>query len=270
MLKLTKLIEISGVTLSNFKIHCATGAGSGPLEAFLDGSWKEWQERQNQKNFECDQILSLIHLGGSRWLFAGVFKVLGVKYGNDHNPNGYRYSTVEIAGLDHLTGRAAVSFNKTFRQSYLIGKKHENELFIVAIEEQRMTIGKFPGFNSVLLNHTMLKTVVRDVNPSWHTALSNVAGVYVITDNSDGRQYVGCAHGGVGIWQRWCSYAKTGHGGNKELAHLLEETGSEHMKQFQFSILEVCDINADEVYIFSRESHWKTVLRTREFGLNWN
>ena len=128
MLKLTKLIELSEITLGKFKIHCATGAGSGPLEAFFDGSWKEWQERQNQKNFECDQILSLIHLGGSRWLFAGVFEVLGVNYGNDHNPNGYRYSTEEIAGLEHLTGRAVIQFNKTFRQSYLIGSKHENEL----------------------------------------------------------------------------------------------------------------------------------------------
>ena len=178
----------------------ATGIKSSPLEAFLVGSWKEWQETQNQKNFECDQVLSLIHLGGARWLFAGLFAVLGVKQGNVHNPKGYEYSTRELEGLDHLTGRAIVEFDKTFRASYLRGPKFENELVVVAIRDQRMTVGDFPGFNRVLLSYTMLCTVVRESNPSWLAALANVAGVYVITDNANGKQYVGSAYGGVGLW----------------------------------------------------------------------
>lgn len=209
MLKLTDLIRLSGIELNDFKIHCATGA-SNPLEAFLDGTWQQWQERQNQKNFECAQVLSLIHLGGTRWLFAGVFKVLGVKAGNTHNPDGYEYSTEELAGLEHLTGRAIVEFNKKFRNSYLRGNKYEEDLFVAAIRDQRLTIGEFPGFNAVLLSHTMLRTVVRESHPSWLAALGNVAGIYVITDNTSGKQYVGSAYGGIGIWQRWCAYAKNG------------------------------------------------------------
>ena len=54
-----------------------------------------------------------------------------------------------------------------------------------------MTIGDFPGFNAVLLSHTMLKTIIREANPSWRTALANVSGVYVITDTSTGKMYVG-------------------------------------------------------------------------------
>ena len=270
MLKLTDLIRLAGVELGDFKIHCATGVKSDPLGAFLAGGWKEWQETQNQKNFECDQILSLIYLGGSRWLFAGVFAVLGVEQGNVHNPNGYKYSTRELEGLDHLTGRAIVNFDKTFRQSYLRGVNYGNELVVVEIRNQRMTIGDFPGFNRVLLSQVMLRTVVREANPSWLAALANVAGVYVIVDNTTGRQYVGSAYGGVGIWQRWSAYAKTGHGGNKELRQLLAAKGDEHAKHFQFAILEVCDLNASDDYIIARESHWKEVLRTREFGLNKN
>jgi hypothetical protein len=136
MLKLTDLIRLSGIDLGDFKIHCATGIEFSPLEAFLDGSWKQWQERQNQKNFECDQILSLIHLGGTRWLFGGVFTVLGVKLGNIHNPNGYEYETKELDGLGHLTGRAVVEFTKTFRASYLRGEKYANELLVAAIRDQ--------------------------------------------------------------------------------------------------------------------------------------
>jgi hypothetical protein len=270
MLKLIDLIRLCNVDVDNVKIHCATGVESSPLEAFLDGTWKQWQERQNQKNFECDQILSLIHLGANQWLFAGLYKVLGVKTGNVHNPNGFTYATQEIDGLSNLTGRAIIEFNKSFRASYLRGAKYLDELLVAAIREQRMTVGDFPGFNGILLSQTTLRTVVRETNPSWKSALSNVAGVYIITDNTTGKHYVGSAYGGVGIWQRWCAYAKTGHGGNKELRQLLAENGQEHSLAFQYSIVEVCDLNSSDDYIISRECHWKNVLRSREFGLNSN
>lgn len=58
MLKLIDLIRLSGVSLTDYKIHCATGVTNPPLGAFFAGRWKEWQETQNQKNFECEQILS--------------------------------------------------------------------------------------------------------------------------------------------------------------------------------------------------------------------
>src|SRR5262245_53551597 len=64
--------------------------------------------------------------------------------------------------------------------------------------------------------------------------------------------------------------ARTGHGGNKELRQLLREEVIDYAKKIQFSLVEVCDINASDEYILSRESHWKDVLLTREFGLNWN
>ena len=94
--------------------------------------------------------------------------------------------------------------------------------------------------------------------------------MYVITDNSTGKQYVGSAYGGDGIWSRWCAYAKNGHGGNAELRLLLQDEGAAHADNFQYSILEVCDLNTSDDFIIGRESHWKTVLRTREYGLNSN
>lgn len=270
MLKLIDLIKLCGVSLTDHKIHCATSQTHPPLEAYFDGKFRQWQENQNQKNFECSQILSLIHLGGSRWLFVGVFNVLGVKNGYANHPTGFTYQTTEVQGLEQLTGRAIVRFYKKFRASYLLGPKHEDQLFVDAILEQPMTIGEFPGFNSVLLSHAMLRTVVREANPSWKTALGNVAGVYVITDTSSGALYVGSAYGGVGIWQRWSDYAKNGHGGNKELRALLGEKGQDHCGKFHYSILEVCDLNSSDEYLRDREGHWKQVLMTREFGLNRN
>jgi len=270
MINLTDLIKLAGVDLDEFKIHCATGKNAAPLEAFFDGTFRQWQERQNQLNFQCKQIVSLIHLGGAKWLFAGVFNVLGVVPGKWKPTTCYTYRTQEVVGLDDLTGRAVVEFNKTFRASYLRGETLADQLNVVAIREQRMTIGDFPGFNSVLLSMAMLRTLVRELHPSWRTALSNVAGVYLIVDTSTGKNYVGSAYGGEGLWQRWSAYASNGHGGNKENRDLLKQEGENHSQCFQFTVLEVCDINASDDYVISRETHWKKALLSREFGLNSN
>ncbi|MCE9531619.1 MAG: GIY-YIG nuclease family protein [Planctomycetes bacterium] len=269
MLKLVDLIKLAGVQLHDFKIHCAIGEGN-PLDAFFDGTWKLWQETQNQKNFECSQILSLIYLGPSQWLFAGIYEVLGVKVGRPDRPSGFTYDTREVGGLEHLTGRAIVAFDKKFRASYLRGDKWADSLLVSSIREERMTIGEFPGFNSVLLSFQQIRTVVRESHASWKAALGNVSGVYVITETTTGKQYVGSAYGGVGIWQRWSSYAKNGHGGNVELRALLDAKGADHAQKLQFALLEVCDINSSDDYIIGRECHWKAALRTIGFGLNRN
>ena len=116
----------------------------------------------------------------------------------------------------------------------------------------------------------MLESIIRQDNASWHAALAHIGGIYVIVDRKTGKQYVGSAYGGVGVWQRWRNYVETGHGGNKELQKLLNEQGEKYAHNFQFSLVEVCDINANPEYVITRESHWKDVLLTREFGLNWN
>jgi hypothetical protein len=82
--------------------------------------------------------------------------------------------------------------------------------------------------------------------------------------------YVGSAYGGDGIWQRWTAYVKTGHGGNKEIKALLKQKGANYAWNFQFSILEVTDLNANEDHAIKREAHWKKVLLSREFGYNKN
>ncbi len=274
MLKLVDLIRLSGFDLGDYKIHCATDnkrSGWRPLEAYFAGNFEAGQSSQSQKNFECDHVLSLINLGDSkRWLFVGVYRVMGVRDVRVSNRPGFHYSLKPISGLEHLAGRTIIDFTKSFRASYLVGKKHEDRMIVLSMREERMSIADFPGFNSVRLSFEMLKSIIRQNNPSWRAALANVAGVYMIVDVSTGNQYVGSAYGGVGIWQRWSMYAKSGHGENKELRQLLRAKGDEYANNFQFSLLEVCDINANPDYIISRESHWKDVLLTRKFGLNRN
>ena len=272
MIKLGELISLAGVKLANFKIHCAvpTGQPPSPLEAYYDGKFQEWQENQNRKNFPCSHVLSLIQLGGDRWLFAGVFSVHGVVPVQEGNAKWYRYSTTEVPGLEHLVGHAVVDFSKKFRQSYLKGPSYIDRLLVGEIRRTRQTIADFPGYRGVCISIRLLRTILRQDIPSWRTALSNVAGVYLVTDSQTGKHYVGSAYGDAGLWQRWCAYANCGHGGNKELMDLLAEKGADYAENFQFTILEVIDLNASLENVRSREAHWKDVLLTRQFGYNSN
>ena len=64
---------------------------------------------------------------------------------------------------------------------------------------------------------------------------------------------------------RWEQYIKTSHGGNKELK-ILKETYIQD--NFYFTILQTFNPNIDNQIIIARESYWKDVLRTRNFGYN--
>ena len=135
----------------------------------------------------------------------------------------------------------------------------------------------FPGFDKVLLTFHELGEMVSDRRyADWQVALSQVQGVYLITDSSNGRQYVGKAAGAERILQRWKSYAQDGHGGNhalKELATISIGAGgskTDHARHFRFSILRVFGPSTSPSEVDDAESHYKRALMTREFGLNRN
>jgi hypothetical protein len=74
----------------------------------------------------------------------------------------------------------------------------------------------------------------------------------------------------MGYGKGGAAYAKNGHGGNKEIRALLKKSGADYAENFQFSILEVTDLNANENHVIGREAHWKNVLKSRGFGYNQN
>lgn len=270
MLKLRDLIQLAGVELTDFKIHCATGSEWSPLDAFFDDRFQEWQEHQNQRNFECEKIVSLVHLHGCEWLFAGVWNVLGSKKRRTKGRDWFQYSTEEVEGLDHLVGHAIVNFEKNFRASYLRGQRYVERLKITEIRPERMSVGDFPGFSEIRLSYSRLRVLVAQNIDTWRSALGSVSGIYVISDIVTGRLYVGSAYGEGGIWSRWSAYARTGHGGNAELRRLLRENGGEYASNFQYTILEICDLMMTKDQILARESHWKDCLLSRQFGYNEN
>lgn len=268
MLGLVDFLIAGGINIDtgSLKVHLACWNGyDEPIDVFYAGNFKSWQEWQNRRNFSCSHVLSLIDLGQNNWLFSGVYKVLDCNPHPDA-PDDFLYSTKLLPKQGDMIGRI-ITYHKRSRASY-IWYKPEITLPIVEIRREKMTIEEFPGYNSVVISHRSLRIITRQKIASWYAALANIKGIYLITDTSTGQHYVGKASGDTGIWQRWCAYAKTGHGGNKQLKKLLRMNGEEHMNHFQYSILEIADTHASDNDILARESYWMNALGSREFGLN--
>ena len=272
MIGLIDLLKMSGVGINvqkrKLKVHLACwNQKEDPLDVFYAGCFKEWQERQGQRNFSCEHVISLIDMGGGNWLFAGVYEILGCKP-HPKFRGDFLYSTRQVPQQEDLIGRIIIHHKRSFRNSYPWYDATKIPLNVFEIRPERLTIQEFPGYNAVVISHSSLKIVTDQRIATWHGALANINGIYLITDTSTGKHYVGKASGHEGIWLRWCAYAENGHGGNVQLKKLLSKKGAQHMRHFQYSILEIADSHASDKDILNRESYWMEVLKTREFGMN--
>lgn len=240
LIGLAPFLKANGVAVDepDLKVHLACWNGKeDPINQYYAGAFKEWQEEQTRKNFECSQVLSLIDIGPGEWLFAGVYRVTKAARPHPSRPHIFVYGTELLPGQEHLIGRIKV-VHKRSRASYVWHKPPVN-LPIIEIMREKQVMAEFPGCNKVTVSHQELRTIIGQRIASWHGALANIKGVYLITDKATGGQYVGKASGGDGIWSRWSSYAKNGHGGNVELKRLLKQKGEGHMANLQYSILEI-------------------------------
>lgn len=270
------------VTPANSKVHLASWNGSEePLDVYRRGlpEFEEWQSYQSQRNFERDYVVALIQLPGSarQWLFAGAYQSQGCHEAKHGKGMWWKYDLRRLTAYDSVLGRLVVDYRRRGRAPYRLGNSKDpvteltfdSELAVHELRARPLGLPPFAGFKQVLLDFPTLKQVVDQVEPSWKTALSAVSGVYLITDTTEGKLYVGSAGGAGGIWARWCQYMD-GHGGNLELRKLVGERGVEHAHNFRFSILETADTSAGPGELLERESHWKVVLQSRSFGHNAN
>lgn len=186
--------------------------------------------------------------------------------------NLHYYALHEDESFEELNGRLVVSFRRPGRQSqsYLNAERWMEDIGVSELFRERLSIGEFPGFRAVNLSYGELQLIVRQSLQSWRTALSNVSGVYLISDTMTGQLYVGSAYGDGGIWQRWSQYGTDGHGGNSELRRLIVTDGIQRAESFRFSVLETADLHASMEDLLNREIHWKNVLLSRDHGLNQN
>jgi hypothetical protein len=135
-----------------------------------------------------------------------------------------------------------------------------NSFEVEAIAPESLLVRAMPEWDELTVAWDQLGVLPS----SWRAALSQWRGIYLIIDESDGKQYVGSAYGTENILQRWMNYARTGHGGNK----LLRERNPHDLR---FAILQRVSPDMEDVEVIRIEVTWKDRLRSRApYGLNEN
>ena len=276
MLKLFDLLRAAGDDLDpkECKLYLTT---SRALDIWREGRFeRDWLRWQNKKHFHRPRVVALIDFRATakrERLFLGCWDSSRTPEW-DAEANGgkgqWRYTLTPREQTRHLAARVFVSFDYTAQLRYLNAEGQADKLLVTEISREPTKVAPFPGFMEVSLSYSNLRGLSHDPAPGWKTALSVVRGIYVITDESVGKLYIGKADGKNGIWGRWMAYAESGHGGNVELRKLLREKGKDYARHFRFSILETADARADSKHLDARESHWKNVFQTRAHGYNEN
>lgn len=102
--------------------------------------------------------------------------------------------------------------------------------------EEENGITQFTSYDKAILSFSEMKAIINcnDDNP-WCVPLQSVNCIYLITDKSNGKKYVGSTYADRGIWNRLANYVKTnGHGCNKTLKSLISNDPDYAAKIFQW------------------------------------
>lgn len=267
-IKLNDILNFSQEELENtrIKFNLMFAGNWNPIEIFKNKDEKVLLEGQywnsEKRNFKEGQTtIGFIRIKDDLWLLfhiGKVTKVLDVF-------NGIGYEHEELLEYKKYFGRLIVKYKNTSQKLTRRAVPLIDECEVYEILPDIFDNDIFPGYDNVNLSWNDLSRVLQ--KDSWKTALQNQKGVYLITDTSNGKMYVGSAYGERMLLGRWEDYAKTGNGGNKE----LKELSFDHIKQyFRYSILDIFKSTIKDELIISRETWWKEVLLTRNFGYNKN
>jgi len=270
-LKDIELVDIiNGTDIDDCKIHLASWNGSRhPLDVFVESKkkWQGWNEHRGAKNdFNKKYILSLIQFypQSDMWLFGGLYHV--IKRHSD------RYEIKLTRDYEEYIGRLKVHYKRIGRGRSVLPDNHYPHMKVAELLRKQYSGEEFPGYEKINHRFDILEPIFKQEHTNWHTALKNVKGVYLITDQSNGRRYVGSAYGATGIWSRWACYIGTGHGHNDEFSKIIKKHGKKYAKDnFILSLLEYRPMKTDDSEIIERECFWKEVLLTRtQYGYNKN
>ncbi|MBA3648776.1 MAG: GIY-YIG nuclease family protein [Chitinophagales bacterium] len=268
-IKLNDLLQLDNFKNVKVRFNLMFANNWNPIEIFknnerqtlLEGQY--WNYNKN-KSFKEGQItIGFIRIKSNEnsWLLFHIGKV--TKDLNILNGVGYEYET--LSEYEKYFGRLIIKFKNTSQNMIRNAESVIEDCEVVQILPDIFNNDIFPGYDKVNITwNELLRVLEKD---TWKTALQNQKGVYLITDTSNGKMYVGSAYGDEMILNRWKSYVKSGHGNNKELQVL----DFNHIKEyFRYSILDIYKSTTDTQTIIERENWWKEVLLSRKFGYNSN
>lgn len=258
----------------DYKLHLACWNGSDqPLDLFVRdrAEWNNWNRWRGQRDdFSRKFIFALMDFYPEKdtWLFGGEYEVLSRKPIN----NSHSYDVELVDRSCPFVGRLKISLKRPGRLRAINLEKHYGNLVLSEILPAPYSGEAFCGYDQIDVSFPVLEAIFSIQRPDWKAALENAKGVYLITDTSNGKRYVGSAYGLTGLWSRWACYVETGHGYNDDLKQVIRASGIEYARSnFRFALLEHRTMKTDDNIIVQREQYWKNVLLTRgDFGYNKN
>lgn len=270
MVQPIKLNDLLGIDdLENCKVRFLTSLSTAvnPLDLFRNNDidelmkWLFWNYSK-LKSFKVGQtVIGLVRTQGNKWLLLNVSTI--TKDLNAFNNVGFEHQTLHQH--KKYFGRVIVEYSNKSQNLVRRASTVLHECNVAQILEQKYEDDEFPGYDKINLSWSSLNRIIN--KGVWKTALENQKGVYLITDISNGRSYVGSACGKNMIYGRWVQYMKNGHGGNMKLKSL----GFDHIKNnFRYSILEIYKSTTNDNLIRNRETWWKEALLSKTYGYNDN
>lgn len=275
---LQELLIAKGVDLERTKL-IRHNLSNDEISTYYNKHYIELYQRiQRPSRFKnCDYVISFIGEEGTLGTFLGCYKVNGyVKYDSALIPadismgieSDVIYNLEKTDILEDLQNRLVIDWGKGAINWC------QNGTTVKEVVEIRRAMSEieFVDYDNIVLSWENLRKIVynKASYKKWEDKLSAVAGVYLITDTNTGKHYVGSASGmDGGIWGRWSEYAKTKHGGNKQLVSLIAND-PDYCYHFQYSILEVLPLKQDKHDVLAREQLFKKKLQSIKFGLNDN
>ena len=254
-----------------YKLHlaCRNKEGISPLDEYVADperwvGWNEWRGNKNDWTREFVFSVMEFYPRYDSWLFGGIFRVI------ERHDDCYQLE--ELEKYKKFVGRVLLSFHRyqgmRWRAYYL--ENYIQEFEIVEILPSVYRGESFPGVENICHDFHILESIFKSKRSDWKAALSNIKGVYVISDKHNGKQYVGSAYSDTGIWSRWACYIDTGHGvESDELTKLIKTKGINYArKNFRFSLIEIMPMSVDKNTVIARESHWKKALLSIDHGYN--
>ena len=270
MIKLDSIMHIDNC--NEYKIHVAKyNRHSNPLDDFIEdiNIWYDWNRWRSKKvnRFTRKYVISFLDFYPQRgtFLFGGIFKIL--KTYEDS------YDIELLDNYKEFIGRLKVKNINTPRGSAFNFERYYNDIEIVELLDKSYENHVFPGYENIDFTFKQIKKIINQQPLDWKSALSNVKGIYMLTNTDTGKRYIGSAYGDIGIWSRWTEYCFNGHGNNKDLIRLSEQRGYEYIENnFKFTLLEIHPMFTSDNDIIIRENFWKNVMmsKSKKFGYNSN
>ena len=268
------ILHFDETDLKNIKIRFnQPSQNEDPLQLYInnhdDLNTRYFLWREKMKYFDEGQIgICLLKLKDDLWLLTTIKRITK----NLDKLYSVGYEAEELTEYEPYFGRLVVKFHKTFQsQMVYYGNVHE-ELEVAYILSDVYDGEDFPGYDKVRVSYQQLANIVKNGNKDWITALENQKDVYLITDKSNGKLYVGSATSNNDmLLSRWKTYIENGHGGNVRLKELVDKKGFDYVKKnFHYSILENYNAKVDDSVILEREAWWKKTLESGKYGYNAN